>query len=206
MLEILFLTLCVGIALAIRPWRGVDRLGPPWPWLLWCGAMPWVWSSDRLLSSEVLQPLSGASLLVLMAGWPLAVLAMLAMSGLMVMLTPLELVEVLHRLVWLGLVPATLAVLAGAGVRRWLPHHLFVYILGRGFAVTLVCTALAGGLSIWVQGLPPHGTLDGAELLVGRWLAAWGDAILTGMLVSIFVAFRPEWLATYSDRIYLPKS
>jgi len=39
---------------------------------------------------------------------------------------------------------------------------------------------------------------------VGLWLAAWGDAWLAGMLVAIFVAFRPEWLATYADRIYLP--
>jgi uncharacterized membrane protein len=23
--------------------------------------------------------------------------------------------------------------------------------------------------------------------------------------VAIFVAFRPEWLATYADRIYLPR-
>jgi len=24
------------------------------------------------------------------------------------------------------------------------------------------------------------------------------------MLAAIFVAFRPDWLATYTDRIYLP--
>ncbi len=206
MLEVLFLIACVGVALAIRPWRGVDAWGPPWPWLLWCSAMPWIWSSDRLVASELLQPLSGASLLVLMAGWPLAVLAMLGVSALMLVFTPLEAVEVLHRLVWLGLVPGSLALVMGAGVRRWLPHHLFVYILGRGFATTLVCTALAGLLSVWFQGMPPRGTVDWTELLVGRWLAAWGDAVLTGMIVSIFVAFRPQWLATYSDRIYLPKS
>jgi uncharacterized membrane protein len=25
------------------------------------------------------------------------------------------------------------------------------------------------------------------------------------LVVAIFVALRPEWLATYSDRLYLPK-
>ena len=34
--------------------------------------------------------------------------------------------------------------------------------------------------------------------MIGRWLAAWGDAFTVGMLVAIFVAFRPHWLATYS--------
>lgn len=28
---------------------------------------------------------------------------------------------------------------------------------------------------------------------------------MTGMLTAIFVAFRPHWLATYSDSLYLPK-
>ena len=100
------------------------------------------------------------------------------------------------------MVPATLALGLGAAVRRWLPNHLFVYILGRGFFVTAVSTTLAGALSLWLFG----GTagLDPGEQMIGRWLAAWGDAFLTGMVVAIFVAFRPEWLATYSDRIYLP--
>jgi uncharacterized membrane protein len=43
-----------------------------------------------------------------------------------------------------------------------------------------------------------------ADLMLARGFVAWGDAILTGMLVAIFVAFRPHWLATYADRIYLP--
>ena len=47
--------------------------------------------------------------------------------------------------------------------------------------------------------------LSGGDLLLARWLFAWGDAFITGMLVAIFVAFRPQWLATYADRIYLPR-
>ncbi len=43
------------------------------------------------------------------------------------------------------------------------------------------------------------------DLLLARAFAAWGDAFITGMLTAIFVAFRPHWLATYADRIYLPR-
>ena len=39
--------------------------------------------------------------------------------------------------------------------------------------------------------------------LVARWLMAWGDGFMTGMMAAIFVAFRPQWLATWSDRLYL---
>ncbi|MBC7938338.1 MAG: hypothetical protein H7Z19_01020 [Chitinophagaceae bacterium] len=40
---------------------------------------------------------------------------------------------------------------------------------------------------------------------LARSLTASGDAFLTGMLVAIFMAFRPVWLATYADRRYLPR-
>jgi uncharacterized membrane protein len=36
-----------------------------------------------------------------------------------------------------------------------------------------------------------------------QWLTAWGDAFVTGMLCTIFVAFRPQWLATWSDALSL---
>ena len=37
-------------------------------------------------------------------------------------------------------------------------------------------------------------------------LTAWGDAMVTGMLVAIFVAYRPQWLLTWSDRMYLRRA
>ena len=52
------------------------------------------------------------------------------------------------------------------------------------------------------QPLPPGLLLE--DLLLARGLTGWGDAMLTGMIVAIFVAFRPQWLATYADRLYLP--
>jgi uncharacterized membrane protein len=66
----------------------------------------------------------------------------------------------------------------------------------------VLANALAG-LAQTAQGELPAG-LAFDDLMLARWLVAWGDAIVTGMLVSIFVAFRPQWLATYSDPLYLP--
>ncbi len=60
---------------------------------------------------------------------------------------------------------------------------------------------MAGGVSVWLHGVP--GSLQPGDLVLARFLAAWGDAFLSGMVVAIFVAFRPQWLATYADRLYL---
>ena len=78
--------------------------------------------------------------------------------------------QALHRAVWLGLVPATLAVLVGAAMRRWLPRHLFVYILGRGFFATAMAVAGAGALAALLYGVPENLSLD--DVLLARGLAA----------------------------------
>jgi uncharacterized membrane protein len=200
-LEACLALLAVAAALSLRPWRAVGAGGPPWPWLAWCAVMPLLWGADRYAQMPIVQPLSGACLLMLMAGWPLAILSLVPVALVTAVMGGLDPAQGLQRLVWLGIVPATLAMLAGAALRRWLPNHVFVYILGRGFFATALATVAAGTMAWLRDGSPTGTTAD--DLLIGRWLAAWADAFLAGMLVAILVAFRPEWLATYSDRIYL---
>ncbi len=201
MLDLLLALTALAVALALKPWRAVAQGGPPWPWLAWAAVMPLLWGADRYAAMPIVQPLSGAALLVLCAGWPLAMLALLPVAGVTLWMGDLGTLDGLHRLVWLGVVPGTLALGLGALLRRWLPHHLFIYILGRGFFVTLLAAALAGAGALLV-GTLPVGT-SSEDLLLARWLGASGEAFMTGMLVAIFVAFRPHWLATYSDRLYL---
>lgn len=201
-LDLLLAVVGLVVAAALRPWRAVGPGGPPASWLACWAAMPLLWAGD-LLSHSTLAPLmSGACLLVLMAGWPLAMLGIAAAAGVVAALAGLEPLEVLHRAVWQGVVPATLAMALGGAVRRWLPRHLFVYILCRGFAATLAALSLAGWAALALGGTPEG--LSRGDAVLARWLAAWGEAIVTGMLVAVFVAFRPQWLATYADRLYLP--
>ena len=198
-LDLLLATAALAVALALRPWRAVTGL--PWPALALWAALPLLWSVDRLSAMPVMQPLAGSCLLLMMLGWPLAVLMLLPVVGLMAVMTDLGATELLQRLVWLGLVPITLSMGIGAALRRWLPHHLFVYILGRGFFATGLALGLAGVASVALNGVP-YG-LNADDVMLARVLAASGDAFITGMFVAIFVAFRPQWLATYADRIYL---
>lgn len=191
------------VAVALQPWRALGRGTPPWPWWAWAAVLPAFWGADRYLATPVAQPLSGACLLMLMCGWPLAVILLVPVAALTAWLAPLPAAEALARYLWLGVAPATFAVAIGAAMRRWLPNHLMVYILGRGFFATALAGTLAGSLATWQQGAPAG--LDAGDLMLARWLTSWGDAWLAGFLVAIFVAFRPQWLATYADRIYLPR-
>lgn len=201
-LDLLLSLAALALALALQPWRSLERQAPPWPALAWWATLPLLWSLDAITGMPLLQPLSGVCVLLLMLGWPLTVLLLMPVVAVMVLMADLAWLDALHRAVWLGLVPATLAMLLGAAVRRWLPHHLFVYILGRGFFATAMAVAGAGALAALLYGVPAHLSLH--DVMLARGLAAWGDAFLTGGLAAIFVAFRPQWLATYTDSIYLP--
>lgn len=194
---------CLAGALVVRPWRALGRDGPPWPWLACWAAMPVCWGVDRWADSALIQPLSCVPLLVLMAGWPLTMLAVLPAAVVMALMGGLDWQEGLHRLVWLGLMPAAAGLGLGWLVRRCLPHHLFVYILVRAFLGTWLVMALVGVLRYWSEGRPL--VLSADDLILARLLTASGEAFLTGMVAAIFVAFRPQWLATYSDRLYLPR-
>jgi uncharacterized membrane protein len=201
-LELLMAVLATALALWFRPLQALRAPALRNPWLAALVLLPWLWALQRVLPGALPVQLSGACLLVLMFGWPLAVITLwpVALAG-----AWLAGQGPWHALVlgtWNGIVPATLALLIGLATRRWLPRHLMVYILARGFLGTAVAATLGGWL--WLQVVPPPVGTEADTLMLGRLLMAWGEAFTTGALAAIFVAFRPQWLATYSDARYLP--
>ena len=200
-LSLALVIVALAVALALRPWRALRGAQLLHPWFASLVLMPWLWAAQRFMPGGVAVQLSGACLMVLMLGWPLAVLSLVPIAALGAWLGGIAWPQALDHLAWNGIVTATLALAIGLATRRWLPRHPFVFILGRGFLVTALATVLAGALSALVSPLPPGSELG--SILLGHWLMAWGEAFATGMLVSIFVAFKPEWLATWSDARYL---
>lgn len=230
-LEALALGLALAVALIFQPWRVLSHKPLQSPWLGAMVILPWAWWTQKLLPSGMALHLSGTCLLVLMFGWPMAVLMTVPIAlgaALLDIHGPQRLSRVASLLppapspgwsatwdllmarsdalvsqaLWMGVIPATLGLILGLALRRWLPLHLFIYILGRGFMATALAITLTGALGL-TAGRLSHG-LDAGEWMLGHWLLGWGEAISTGMLVAIFVAFKPEWLLTYSDQRYLP--
>ena len=215
-LELAFLLVALGAALAAQPWRLLasrkplvhESHGTPsalWtPLLATLVLLPWLWALPSLHAMPLQLQWSGACLVVLMLGWPLAIPALVAVGGIAAVLSPsLDWADAVGTIAWQGVVPASLALALGAVIRRLIGTQPFVYVLGRAFLGTAVCLFLANVLGQWSGHSLPG--VEGDLSLVARWLMAWGDAFVTGMLTAIFVAFKPEWLATWSDRLYLRK-
>ena len=114
-----------------------------------------------------------------------------------------------------GAYPANLLLMGGVPILfSWsiyrfvdakLPNHFFIYIFlncffGAGlamFSVGLVSSAFAA-LS---------GAYSGSYLLEDYlpyyFLMAWAESFSTGMIMTILVVYKPEWVATCDDRRYL---
>lgn len=204
--EILLAVVALAVAVFTRPWRllgGEAGYALLTPLLATLVALPWLWALPSLQASALQLQWSGASLVLLMLGWPLAVPVFLAVGGIATLISPLPWEQALSMAVWQGVLPATLAVALGAALRRWVGTHPFVYVLGRGFLGTVACLFVSSVLSQWAGHVLPD--VPGGLALVARWLTAWSDGFITGMLCAIFVAFKPEWLATWSDKLYLKR-
>lgn len=214
-LEVCLIAVALAMSLWLRPWRMLSRQalekdGPSepsplvTPLLATLVVLPWLWALPTLHRMPLQLQWSGACLVVLMLGWPLAIPALVAVGGIAAVLSPsLDWPDAVGTIAWQGVVPATLALALGAVIRRLIGTQPFVYVLGRAFLGTAVCLFLANVLGQWSGHSLPG--VEGDLSLVARWLMAWGDAFVTGMLTAIFVAFKPEWLATWSDRLYLRK-
>lgn len=201
----------MALAGSFRPWQTLRSGALRHPWLATLVLLPWLWSTAAHLPGGLPLQLSMAVLTVLMLGWPLACWTWLAVAlgaawlGRPATADALGFALLAGELAWWnGVLPGSLALGLGLATRRWLPAHPMVYILARGFFTTLLAMTATGALWVATQPLPPGA--EPGSLLLGRWLIAWGDAVTTGMLTAVFVAYRPDWLLTWSDRRYLPPS
>jgi len=199
--EALLVALALAISLWLRPWRLKNIHALATPMLATLVFLPCLWALPALKVTPLQLQWSGACLVLLMLGWPLAIPALCATGIVVGVIAGIDWQEQLDLVTWLGVVPATIALGVGAAIRRVLGTHPFVYILGRAFLGSVLSLFAAGALRQWAGAEIP--SVDPGLSLVARWLMAWGDAFVTGMLCAIFVAYRPWWLATWSDDLYL---
>jgi uncharacterized membrane protein len=204
-LEFILLALAWAGAVAVRPWRllqpvdGQVRLATPL--LATLTLLPWIWALPGLSALPIALRWSGAPLAVLMLGWPFAV-PVLTVAGLSTMLTAgNSFGHALSLTVWSGIVPATLVLVLGHAVRKGLGPHPVAYLLGRAFFVPLLALAACGWASATMGPGLQGVTADLQRIAI--FLLAMGEASWSCAIVSLLVAYRPHWLATWSPAMYL---
>ncbi len=108
---------------------------------------------------------------------------------------------------WLimGGVPVAVSWLIYRLVDSKLPNHLFIYIFINAFfgaAIAIIAVGLAStGFIALAEAYPLKYLLE--EYLPYFFLIAFSEAFITGMLITMMVIYKPEWIATFDDKRYL---
>lgn len=89
----------------------------------------------------------------------------------------------------------------------WLPRHLFVYIFVAAFlggAITISVKVAASALLMGLSDSYPWHTITADYLSIWP-LLLFPEALLNGMAMTVLAIYRPHWVNTFFDRIYLGK-
>jgi len=170
-----------------------------------CVALMVLWSIKAGITPGLSFHYLGATLFTLMFGWELALVAF----SLVIIGTTLSAGGAWSTYSVDVLTQGALPILFSYGLlriaQRRLPAHVFIYIFvnaffGAALAILVGSLAVAGLLGA-------AGTYSG-EYLVSEYLAfsplmMFSEAWITGMLIAIFVGYRPNWLLTFEDSRYL---
>jgi uncharacterized membrane protein len=105
-----------------------------------------------------------------------------------------------------GVLPVLVSHLVLRAAETRLPANFFVYVFVAGFlggalAMLGTAVAVAGAIAIAQSaGDPP-----GDAWTVIALLLAFAEATLTGMLITLFAVYKPAWVGTFRDEIYLKR-
>ncbi len=187
----------------------------PWPRLLENGrihvflgavvCLVLLWHMRAHVNPGLSFHLLGVTAVTLMFGWSLAVIgASLALLGVTLNAGGGWDGFVINA-VTTGVLPATLSQILLVLIRHYLPRQFFVYVLVNGFLTAGFAGIVSGYLAAWLliwSGAYTYAELDQTFLPFFP-LMFLPEAMLNGWIMAAMVAFRPEWVGSFSDEQYL---
>lgn len=171
---------------------------------VWLGitvAVTVLWACNSWFEDGPAIHLLGATLMVTLFDWQLALLAMAATTGLAAVVLDASWPGVPVTFVMFGALPVAISTLLQKAMHAWLPRSLFVFILGQGFLTSALAVAAACASGVLLQVVLAHSqiVIPGGFLLAASLLVA-GEALFTGVFTILISVYRPAWITTFDVR------
>lgn len=192
--------------LLTAPWRDLASSTRQHGWMGLTVGLLLAWTMRAPIGNGMALHLAGASLAALMFGARLAAISLAVVLAVLALTGHIALESLALQGIAYALLPALFTVAIQWLVQARMARNVFVYIFVSGFAGTLaanVLATLAYACMAWLFGASPNAL--SSDYLSYRLLLCWGESMLTGMLVAIFVAYRPQWMTTFRDEVYLAR-
>ena len=107
--------------------------------------------------------------------------------------------------VTVGVLPVTLTQVILVLVRSLLPKNFFIYVLVNGFLTAGVVALISGYAATALLLLSGAYSLEQMRETVVPFfpLMFVPEAMLNGWIMTVLVAFRPHWVVSFDDRLYI---
>jgi len=195
----------VGVALYRAPWYHLRDSRAVNIWLAACVGVMLLWSLDGGIAAGLRFHLLGVTVLTLMFGWQFAIISVvLALIGVTVN-GDAGWTAFAWNTLSIGMVPVLVTTTLLRVSLRFLPANYFVYIFFVAFLGGILSMALVGLTTtlvlLWSDAYSWR-VLSGSYVPV-YFLLLFPEGFISGMLMSIIVVYRPEWVSTFDDDYYL---
>jgi len=203
--NILFL-LCLLLAIRFAPWKAL--LNGQQSQHVFLGAVVLlltIWGFKAGISPGLGFHHLGATLFTLMFGWSLATVGLTVTMIASLLLQASDWASLGIN----GLISIVLPIVSSYAIlkssQKWLPDNFFIYIFVCAFFGAAVAIALsrlsAITLLLLINAYPYEQLIE--ESLQYLPLFMFPEAFITGMLITIFVVYRPDWITTFDDERYI---
>jgi uncharacterized membrane protein len=193
----------LALALVQNPFRRLQDGTLQHVWLGVIVAITVLWACNAWFDDGPVIHLLGATLMVTLFDWQLALIGVAATNALAAVVLDASWLTVSITYLLFGALPVGISTLLERASHAWLPRNLFTFIIGHGFIVSAIAVAAACGamvlLEIGLAGRPiaiPTAFMHGSLLLSG------GEALFTGLLTILIAVYKPAWITTYDVRRY----
>jgi uncharacterized membrane protein len=196
-----------GWIILTAPWKRLKDNAQSHAWLGTCVSLMVLWSIHSGLLRGLDFHLLGATAFALMFGPQLAILGLSVVVSMLVVTgrVPLEAFSV--NVLFLAVLPVAVSHGILRVVEGALPRNFFIYIFVTAFFGAALAMAASGTTAIGLVatfGAPPLALLA-EQFLPYCLLLAFAEATLTGMVITLLVVYRPQWVGTFDDARYLSR-
>ncbi|MGD9787705.1 MAG: energy-coupling factor ABC transporter permease [Sulfuricellaceae bacterium] len=199
------LALVLGLAVLRAPWGRLKDSTQLNVWLGACVFLMGIWSIKTGVRPGLNFHMLGATVLTLMVGPHLATLGIAIVAAAITLNGDAGWESYSLNVLLMGALPAWLSYAIYYNADKRLPNNYFLYIFVNAFfgaAASLVACGLTATLVLGLSGAYKMEYLlhDYLPYFV---LLGWSEAMLSGMVMSLMVAYRPAWVSTFDDARYI---
>jgi uncharacterized membrane protein len=201
---LLYMILIVG-ALVTAPWSKIVDSEAQHIFLGTVVALSLLWVMRGGIQQGLNFHLLGMTLMCLMFEWQFALIAASVVVAVTTAMSSLGWGVFGLNALLMGALPVFFTRVCLYFSQRWLPHNFYIYVFVNAFLVGGLSILLVGVVSAWLQYLSdvhPAGTIyrNFVQILP---LLMFGEGFVNGGAMSLVVAYRPQWVATFHDHWYL---